>query len=283
MNIPTSRDLLHPMLQAAQEHPRLAESELHRFLAFQFGAYEGGPAIAKPGDLRRFGCRVRVARRALLRHGMLASGAGDTLTITPQGEAYLTTGWLRTDGATEPAPLSEAATVPVSRASAESPTCFDQVKDVPNPPADDDEPEFDVKALLDEAQFQSNDLGDGWYQVIFLADLRTWNINVRASRGWLSLSTHVMRLPKSRGARAIILDAMARLNCKVPAAKFSSTPRGNVLLELQYRTEHADAEVLGNLIRMLLQIAEDEYPSLLRVVVGNPTLENLDAAFKRSK
>src|SRR5271166_5299031 len=114
MNIPTSRDLLHPMLEVAREHPRLDESELHRFLAFQFGAYDGGPAICKLSDLRRFACRVRVARRALLRHGMLASGAGDTLTITPQGEAYLTTGWLRTDEGAEAATPSEAREVPIN-------------------------------------------------------------------------------------------------------------------------------------------------------------------------
>jgi hypothetical protein len=96
VNIPTSRDLLHPMLQVAVERSCVSEGELHHFLAFRFGCYEGGPAGYGPGDLRRFGCRVRVARRALLRHGLLVSGSGDTLIITPQGAAYLTTGWLLT-------------------------------------------------------------------------------------------------------------------------------------------------------------------------------------------
>jgi hypothetical protein len=91
-----------------------------------------------------------------------------------------------------------------------------------------------------------------------------------------------MRLPKPRAARAVMLDQMARLNCKVPAAKFSATPRDAVLLELAYRTEHIDAEVLGNLIRMLLHIAETEYPALARVVAENRALRRLDAAFKRS-
>jgi hypothetical protein len=96
VNIPTSRDLLHPMLQVAVERSSVSEGELHHFLAFTFGCYEGGPAVGGPGGLRRFDCRVRVARRALLRYGLLVSGGGDDLIITPHGEAYLTTGWLRT-------------------------------------------------------------------------------------------------------------------------------------------------------------------------------------------
>ncbi len=91
-----------------------------------------------------------------------------------------------------------------------------------------------------------------------------------------------MRLPKARAARALVLDLMARLNCKVPAAKFSATPRDGVVLELAYRTEHVDAEVLGNLIRTLLHVAESEYPALARVVVDDRALRRLDAAFKRS-
>ena len=93
------------MLQVALERSFVTEGELHHFLAFRFGCYEGGPALAGPGDLRRFDCRVRVARRALLRHGLLVSGGGDALILTPQGEAYLTTGWLRTG----PDAYSEAA------------------------------------------------------------------------------------------------------------------------------------------------------------------------------
>src|SRR5580704_17866072 len=84
------------MLQVAVERSCVSEGELHHFLAFRFGCYECGPAAAGSGDLRRFDCRVGVARRALLRHGLLVSGGGDALIITPQGEAYLTTGWLRT-------------------------------------------------------------------------------------------------------------------------------------------------------------------------------------------
>jgi len=288
MNIPTSRDLLHPMLQVAREHSRLAEGELHRFLAFQFGAYEGGPAIAKPSDVRRFACRVRVARRALLRHGMLASGAGDSLTITPHGEAYLTTGWLRTDAGTQPASLSEGAAVASSGAAVGSPSLFDQAADSPSPTEDDtgaesDEPEFDLKALLDEAKVDSIDLGSGCYQVDFAAEMRTWNIYASASRGWLQLCTHVMTLPKAPGARALTLDLMARLSRKVPLAKFSASRRDCVVLELQYRTEHVDAEALDKLIGLLLQIAEDEYPGLLWVAEGKPALQALDAAFRRPK
>ena len=261
-------------------------------MAFQFGAYDGGEAICKPSDLRRFACRVRVARRALLRHGMLASGPGDTLTITPQGEAYLTTGWLRTDEGVEAACRSEAREVPINAGRmvepsdtpgrvAEPPSTPESVE-LPSPSEQGVDSEVDLKALLEEAKFESLDLGDGWYQVVFAAEMRTWNVNVHSAGGWLALSTHVMRLPKARAARALMLDQLARLNCKVPAAKFSATPGDAVLLELAYRIEHIDAEVLGNLIRMLLHVAETEYPALARVVAENRALRRLDAAFKRS-
>lgn len=273
MNIPTSRDLLHPILQVARENPRLVESELHRFLAFQFDAYDGGPAISKPSDLRRFACRVRVARRALLRHGMLASGAGDMLMITPQGEAYLTTGWLRTTEGVEPADPARITVAP-------SPP--DQAANQPRPPEEAEEPLVDLKSLLDQAQLESFDLGSGWFSVLFEAELRCWCIKIHVSHGWLFLGTQMMRLPKEPSVRAVTLDLMARLNFKAPAAKFSATPSDEVLLELEYRIEHVDAAVLGNLIRMLLQIAETEYARLARVVVGHPALQGLDAAFKRS-
>ena len=250
MNIPTSRDLLHPMLQVAREHPRVSEGELHHFLAFEFGLYEGGPAVGGPGDLRRFACRVRVARRALLRHGLLVSGGGDALILTPQGEAYLTTGWLRS----EPAVAESAAAVGDDGATAA------------------EEPAVDLKALLDEAQFESVDLGSGRFSVPFSAGLRTWLVDVYATKEWFSLHTHVMRLPKGAPARAVVLDLMAGLNFRVPLAKFSVRRRDAVMLELEYRTEHVDAEVLGNLIRMLVQIGEAEYPGLARVLASDPKL-----------
>ena len=208
MNIPTTRDLLHPMLQVARERARLSEVELSRFLAFQFGAYDGGPAIAKPSDLRRFACRVRVARRALLRHGMLASGAGDEL-ITPQGEAYLTTGWLRTDEGAEQAGAS--ARTPVAA-------------EAPSPSEQADKPVVDLKALLDEAQFGNTDLGPDGSRSPSRPRCGRGTVNVRVTNGWLVLYTHVMRLPKEPAARALVLDLMARLNCKVPSRSSPPLP-----------------------------------------------------------
>jgi hypothetical protein len=271
VNIPTSRDLLHPMLLVAREHPRVSEGELHHFLAFQFGLYEGSPAVGGPGCLRRFGCRVRVARRALLRHGLLVCGGGDALILTAQGEAYLETGWLRageTAAASGEAP--GAVSVPVSEVSGTGEVS-----------AGADEPALDLKALLDEAKFESVSMGDGRFSVPFSARLRTWLVDVYAYKDWFSLHAHVLRLPKNPAGRAVVLEAMAALNFRVPLAKFSVV-RGAVILELEYRVEHVDADVLGNLIRMFVQIAEAEYGGLMRARSGDPKLQSVDDAFKRS-
>ncbi len=275
MNIPTSRDLLHPMLLVAREHPRVSEGELHHFLAFQFGLYEGSPAVGGPGDLRRFACRVRVARRALLRHGLLVCGGGDALILTPQGEAYLETGWLRageSEGASVGAAGARGVSVPVL-GSGGGPASAG--------PAADEEPALDLKALLDEAKFESVTMGDGRFSVPFSARLRTWLVDVYANKEWFSLHAHVMRLPKNPARRAVVLDAMAALNFRVPLCKFSVV-RGAVILELEYRTEHVDADVAGNLIRMFVQIAEREYGGLMRARSGDPKLQSVDDAFKRS-
>ncbi len=270
MDIPTSRDLVRQMLQVALEQRCLSERDLHSFLAFQFGVFDCELASSKPSDVRRFGCRVRVARRALLREGLLESGPRDSLKLTSRGEAYLASGCRPWEDPVSEEPVSGE---PVSEASAA--------------PGDPDE--VDIKALLDEARFKSFDLGSGWYQVIFESRLRSWAVVARAANGWLYLRANILSLPEGAGPRAAVIERASRLNAKLPAVKFTVATlirADHLQLSLEYRIDHVDGEVLGNLILMLMSIAEAEYIGLARIAVGDPSLQSLEAAeaaFKRSE
>ena len=50
------------------------------------------------------------------------------------------------------------------------------------------------------------------------------------------------------------------------------------VLDLEYREEHIDAEVLRNLIEMLLAICEKWYPDVFRVASGEAEPTNVDQA-----
>ena len=48
-----------------------------------------------------------------------------------------------------------------------------------------------------------------------------------------------------------------------------------LMLEIEYRAEHVDSEVIGNLMGLALANAEEYYPRLFRIVSGDAVLESL--------
>jgi hypothetical protein len=53
------------------------------------------------------------------------------------------------------------------------------------------------------------------------------------------------------------------------------TKADNLILELEYREEHLDAQVLNHLLQLMHANAEEYYPRLFRVVTGDSVLESL--------
>jgi hypothetical protein len=52
----------------------------------------------------------------------------------------------------------------------------------------------------------------------------------------------------------------------------------SLVLEMEYRAEHINAEVMRNLFALRLSNAEEYYPRLFRVVSGDAVLESLGAS-----
>ena len=64
------------------------------------------------------------------------------------------------------------------------------------------------------------------------------------------------------------------MNRQMPLSKFISS--SGLVLEIDYRADHLDADVLGNLIGLLHANAETHYPKIFRIVSGDETLEKLE-------
>jgi len=90
-----------------------------------------------------------------------------------------------------------------------------------------------------------------------------------------------MALPEPAGLKATLTDRLLELNDSMSVAKFTKSG-STVTLDLEYREEHVDAAVLGNLLGLLQTLAEQHYPELFRIAAGDATLTTLQEAFERS-
>ncbi|MBC5799260.1 MAG: hypothetical protein GIX03_01135 [Candidatus Eremiobacteraeota bacterium] len=67
--------------------------------------------------------------------------------------------------------------------------------------------------------------------------------------GWLGLTTYVLTLPEPASLKATLMGRLLELNDSMSLAKFTKVKDGStVTLDFEYREEHPDAAVLGNLI-----------------------------------
>jgi hypothetical protein len=267
MKLPGPKELIAPILKLAQEKGRLSQADIYNFIAFEFGAYEGGPAIKQPTDLWRFSAYIQEAQKQLLRDGLLEKDAG-SFAITPRGEAFLANGLSKLDAGAREAlanvPPKRRVPPPVPAAS-------------PTADVSDDE----IGKLLDEAKIFHFDVY-GFHVVPFDGDLRTWWFDVWQSGDWLCLRAHVMRVPAAPAVKGTLIEAALKVNASVSGAKFSATKDGLLVLDAEYRVEHVNSELLKNVIGMLMRLAEQRYPEFLRIVTGQQALESLEAAYKRS-
>lgn len=134
-------------------------------------------------------------------------------------------------------------------------------------------PEARLKTLLKEGGFKSTRLDAKRRLVMFSGRTRDWTLIASIYNGWLNIQTYVCEIPQVAGLRVELLDAAMSANQRMSLTKF--TKADNLILELEYREEHLDAQVLNHLLQLMHANAEEYYPRLFRVVTGDSVLESL--------
>lgn len=92
MTLPRPQDLNVSILRLVQGRTTLTEADLHALLAFEVSFQPRTPAACEDVDLWRFSAIVNIARKRLVRYGLLRTDAYKRLSITPCGEAFLARG-----------------------------------------------------------------------------------------------------------------------------------------------------------------------------------------------
>lgn len=135
--------------------------------------------------------------------------------------------------------------------------------------------------MLEEADLGAKRVGASSHEVTFTSALREWAVNVRLNEAWLMLRTFVMLLPPSVPRRLALLEAALQANAALSLVKFSATEDNALVIDLEYRDEHLDAEALRNLVGLIVRVGDDNYPKMFRIAAGDTTLEALESAFKK--
>ena len=135
--------------------------------------------------------------------------------------------------------------------------------------------------MLEEAEMRAKRIGASSYDVMFTSDLREWAVNVRLNDSWVMLRTFVMALPPGAPRRLALLEAALQANASLSLAKFSVTEDRSLVIDLEYRDEHLNSEILRNLIGLVVRVGDDNYPKLFRIATGDTALEALETAFKK--
>lgn len=138
-----------------------------------------------------------------------------------------------------------------------------------------------LKALLSSAGYRSKRIGESGYEVTFGGKYRDWDVRIGSSNGWLTFSIYFFATPPVGSIRSALYERILELNDLFVAAKFTKA-KEMLTLDLQYRFEHTDAEVLQNQIGLLISLCEEHYPELFRVIAGDEALKTLEDAFVRT-
>ena len=139
----------------------------------------------------------------------------------------------------------------------------------PNPPDR-------LAVLLGETGYVSWDVGNGCRGFAFPGRAREWFLVARLTPEWCYLWTYVCDVPTEAGLRARLLSHAMEENGIVTGVKFSVNNETRLVLEIEYRTEHVDAPLMGQLTRYLQATAERMYPKVFRIVSGDDALAALE-------
>jgi hypothetical protein len=135
-----------------------------------------------------------------------------------------------------------------------------------------------LKALLDEGDFNAKQVGSATYNVSFRGKLREWAVVTRLTGDWVLLRSYVMRLPHSAPVRSMLFQTALEINGALPLGKLSIEGDG-LYLEVEYRSEHLNSSLLGNLLGLLVDVGDAEYPRLFRIAAGDMILKALESSF----
>jgi hypothetical protein len=138
-----------------------------------------------------------------------------------------------------------------------------------------------LRTMLVEAGLRVKRVSRGAYDVTFPSELREWGVTVRMSESWVMLRTFVLALPPSGRRRQALLEASMQANANRSLIKFSLGEPNSLYIDLEYREEHVTPEVLKNLISLVVNVGDAEYPKLFRLATGDDALDALESAFKR--
>ncbi len=131
-----------------------------------------------------------------------------------------------------------------------------------------------LRSLLKAADIASFRITNDLRGMSYTGRTREWLIAARLNDHWFNAYTRICSLPEEPTLRARLMEAVMDMNRQMPLAKFITS--SGLVLELDYRADHLDAEVIGNLIGLLHANAETHYPKIFRIVSGDDTLEKLE-------
>jgi len=138
-----------------------------------------------------------------------------------------------------------------------------------------------LRALLSRAGYTATPVAKAVFEMAFGGKFRSWHIRVGLANGWLTFHVYFMDLPTIPSVRAALFERLAEINDDISVAKFVKS--GDALtLDMEYREEHVDAEVMRNLVGMLLSHCEGRYLEVLRIVTGDRALQQLEEAFNKA-
>jgi len=272
MKIPSAHELCGQVLRAASQGPGITPDDLRKRLIFEFDMYEGSAGAPSLEQILHFSRRALRAQQRLLEAKLVCPSQG-LLRTTTLGDAFLREGCRRVD---EQTLARLAQSVPTQQTLP-----LDQPQPVAPESAADQAPEFDSKALLDGAKLKYQRHGRDFYSVTFDAELRTWNVQLWFTRGWLRARTFVLRAPKSEHVRAGLLEAAMRVN-EVAIPHFFLDDEHALYLGVDEHLDNLDSEKLRSLVFALYSVAKDQYPQLFRLVTHEDALASLETAYKRS-
>jgi len=271
---PRAQELNAPILKLARDRGALADKDLHALLALGFGIAVSAQPIASV-DHMLFSASVNLAKRRLVRYGLLSLDAQRHISITAQGELFLVRGFTRLDARVRQC-LDEAwlnLEAPVQAAPVTDEIAERVAGEEVSP----------LHELLAASDLEFHELDNGAALVPVWTRLRSWIVDVRESNGWICLRTHVMALPDKAAARMALVDAAMRANTNLTSWRFSLGSRSQaIFLEAECRADHIDGEDLAGIISLLRSTAEEQYEALLKVALAPSPLDALEAAFKRS-
>lgn len=273
---PRAQELNGSILRLARDKGALADRELHGFLALEFIGGDAARAVCSV-DQMLFSASVNLAKRRLLRYGLLKLDASKRVVITAQGELFLARGFSRLDARTRRF-LDDAW---------RSLTRHVEVPDAPPAPsaanAEDDAEDCVLHRLLAESDLEYHVMGKTSAMVPIWSRLRSWNVELFESNGWICMRAHVMSVPAAPAAKAALVDAAMRSNADLTVWRFTVGARSRVLLlEGEYRAEHLDGEGLAGLVSLVRSSVDKQYEALVKVALAPAPLDALEDAFKRS-